>query len=98
MDDTPRRIPILRHDRHGISRWVGANAAEESLTAPKLWRTRSSVNFLSVEWLHHFNHCEHFPLNFLKEVAPKSGRMAPSRVKEDIHRGLETRHRPSWTC
>ena len=80
------RIPIC-----GMIAWynaggLGANAAEEALTAPKLWRT-ILVNFLSVNGFIISNHWNNFP-NFLKEVAPKvaDGSIA---VKEDITEGLE---------
>ena len=80
------RIPIC-----GMIAWynaggLGANAAEEALTAPKLWRT-ILVNFLSVNGFIISNHWNKFP-EFLKEVAPKvaDGTIA---VKEDITDGLE---------
>ena len=64
----------------------GGGAAEEALTAPKLWRT-ILVNFLSVNGFIISNHWNNFP-KFLKEVAPKvaDGTIA---VKEDITEGLE---------
>ncbi len=80
------RIPIC-----GMIAWynaggLGANAAEQALTAPKLWRT-ILVNFLSVNGFIISNHWANFP-NFLKEVAPKvaDGSIA---VQEDITEGLE---------
>ena len=80
------RIPIC-----GMIAWynaggLGAGAAEEALTAPKLWRT-ILVNFLSVNGFIISNHWNNFP-KFLKEVAPKvaDGTIA---VKEDITEGLE---------
>ena len=80
------RIPIC-----GMIAWynaggLGANAAEEALTAPKLWRN-ILVNFLSVNGFIISNHWNKFP-EFLKEVAPKvaDGTIA---VKEDITEGLE---------
>ena len=80
------RIPIC-----GMIAWynaggLGAGAAEEALTAPKLWRT-ILVNFLSVNGFIISNHWKRFP-EFLQEVAPQvaDGRIA---VKEDITEGLE---------
>ena len=80
------RIPIC-----GMIAWynaggLGENAAQEALTAPKLWRT-ILVNFLSVNGFIISNHWKHFP-EFLKEVAPQvaDGSVA---VKEDITEGLE---------
>jgi hypothetical protein len=65
---------------------LGANAAQDALTGPKIWRT-ILVNFLSVNGFIISNHWNRFP-DFLKEVAPKvsDGTIA---VKEDITDGLE---------
>lgn len=80
------RIPVC-----GMIAWynaggLGANAAADALSVPKLWRT-ILVNFLSVNGFIISNHWNRFP-DFLKEVAPKviSGDIA---VVEDIAEGLE---------
>ena len=80
------RIPLC-----GMIAWynaggLGANAAQEGLTAPKLWRT-ILVNFLSVNGFIIANHWDRFP-EFASEVAPM---IADGRVKyvEDITKGLE---------
>jgi NADPH-dependent curcumin reductase CurA len=80
------RIPIC-----GMIAWynaggLGANAAQEGLTAPKLWRT-ILVNFLSVQGFIISNHWKHLP-DFHKAVGPMiaDGRIA---VREDITEGLE---------
>ncbi len=80
------RIPIC-----GMISWYNAgglkaNAADQGLTAPKLWRT-ILVNFLSVNGFIISNHWNRFP-EFLMEVGPKvaSGKVA---LKEDITEGLE---------
>ena len=80
------RIPLC-----GMIAWynaggLGADAAGEGLTAPKLWRT-ILVNFLSVNGFIISNHWDRFP-EFVAEVAPM---IADGRVKyvEDITEGLE---------
>ncbi|MEW9919391.1 NADP-dependent oxidoreductase [Marimonas sp. MJW-29] len=80
------RIPLC-----GMIAWynaggLGASAAQEGLTAPKLWRT-ILVNFLSVNGFIISNHWDRFP-DFVAEVAPM---IADGRVKyaEDITEGLE---------
>jgi NADPH-dependent curcumin reductase CurA len=80
------RIPVC-----GMIAWynaggLGADAADEGLTAPKLWRT-ILVNFLKVQGFIISNHWDQFP-GFLQEVAPKviSGEI---KVVEDIAEGLE---------
>ena len=80
------RIPLC-----GMIAWynaggLGADAAQEGLTAPKLWRT-ILVNFLSVNGFIISNHWDRYP-DFVNEVAPmlKDGRV---KYKEDITDGLE---------
>ena len=80
------RIPLC-----GMIAWynaggLGADAAGQGLTAPKLWRT-ILVNFLSVNGFIISNHWDRFP-EFVAEVAPM---IADGRVKyvEDITDGLE---------
>ena len=80
------RIPLC-----GMIAWynaggLGANAAQEGLTAPKLWRTML-VNFLTVQGFIISNHWDLYP-QFVNEVAPmlKDGRV---KYKEDITEGLE---------
>ncbi|WP_299557604.1 NADP-dependent oxidoreductase [uncultured Sulfitobacter sp.] len=80
------RIPIC-----GMIAWyneggLGANAAEQTLTGPKLWRT-ILVNFLSVNGFIISNHWNRIG-EFHKAIAPKiaDGSIA---VQEDITEGLE---------
>lgn len=80
------RIPVC-----GMIAWynaggLGADAAGQGLTAPKIWRT-ILVNFLSVNGFIISNHWDRFP-EFVAEVAPM---IADGKVKyqEDITEGLE---------
>ena len=80
------RIPVC-----GMIAWynaggLGADARDEGLTAPALWRN-ILVKFLSVNGFIIANHFDRYP-EFLKQVAPKvmSGEIA---YLEDIAEGLE---------
>lgn len=80
------RIPVC-----GMIAWyneggLGANAAEQGLTAPKLWRT-ILVNFLSVNGFIISNHWNRMP-DFHKAVAPMIAD-GTIKVQEDITEGLE---------
>ncbi|CUH53038.1 NADP-dependent oxidoreductase [Shimia marina] len=80
------RIPLC-----GMIAWynaggLGADAAMEALTGPRLWRT-ILVNFLSVNGFIISNHFDRYG-DFLREVAPQlaAGKIA---YTEDIAEGLE---------
>ena len=80
------RIPIC-----GMIAWydaggLGADAASETLTGPRLWRS-ILVNFLSVNGFIISNHFDRYP-EFLKEVAPRVAKGEIAFV-EDIAEGLE---------
>ena len=80
------RIPVC-----GMIAWydaggLGAGAASESLTGPRLWRS-ILVNFLSVNGFIISNHFDRYP-EFLKEVAPRVAKGEIAFV-EDIAEGLE---------
>ncbi len=80
------RIPIC-----GMIAWynaggLGANAAQDGLSAPALWRS-ILVKFLSVNGFIISNHFDRYP-EFLSEIAPK---VASGEIKylEDVADGLE---------
>ncbi|MBO9477551.1 NADP-dependent oxidoreductase [Shimia sp. R11_0] len=80
------RIPLC-----GMIAWynaggLGADAAMEALTGPRLWRT-ILVNFLSVNGFIISNHFDRYG-DFLREIAPQlaAGKIA---YTEDIAEGLE---------
>jgi hypothetical protein len=80
------RIPVC-----GMIAWydaggLGAGAASESLTGPRLWRS-ILVNFLSVNGFIISNHFDRYP-EFLNEVAPRVAKGEIAFV-EDIAEGLE---------
>lgn len=80
------RIPVC-----GVISWynaggLGAGAAEEGLSVPKVWRT-ILVNFLSVNGFIISNHWDRYP-TFLEEVGPKVAN-GEIKVVEDIAEGLE---------
>ena len=80
------RIPVC-----GMIAWynaggLGADAEQQTLTAPKIWRT-ILVNFLSVNGFIISNHWNRLP-EFVSEVAPDVVK-GTIKYKEDITEGLE---------
>ncbi len=81
------RIPLC-----GMIAWynaggLGADAATEAITGPRLWRT-ILVNFLSVNGFIISNHFDRYP-DFLRDVGPQiaAGKIA---FVEDIAEGIES--------